>query len=37
LPVLSAELGLKLDPVRWLLGTPVEWLIGLILRLTGLE
>jgi Zn-dependent protease len=36
-PVLSAELGLKLDPVRWLLGTPVNWLIGVVLRLTGLD
>lgn len=36
LPMIGTQLGVKLDLVGWLLGRPVDWVIGVILRLTGL-
>ena len=36
LPMIGAQLGVNLDLVGWLLGAPVNWVIGIILRFTGL-
>ena len=36
LPMIGAQLGVNLNLVGWLLGGPVDWVIGVILRLTGL-
>jgi Zn-dependent protease len=36
LPMIGAQFGTNLDVVGWLLRGPVDWTIGIILRLTGL-
>jgi Zn-dependent protease len=36
LPMLGAQAGVNLDLMRWLLGAPVDWLIGLIVRVAGI-
>lgn len=36
LPMLGRELGLRIDPFTWLVGGPVDFVIRLIARLTGL-
>jgi Zn-dependent protease len=36
LPMISSQFGVNLDLVGWLLGAPVNWVIGNILRFTGL-
>src|SRR6478736_3941528 len=36
LPMIGSQFGVNLDLVGWLLGAPVNWVIGNILRFTGL-
>ncbi len=36
LPMIGTQFGVNLDLVGWLLGAPVNWVIGIILRFTGL-
>jgi len=36
LPMIGTQLGVNLNLVGWLLGGPVDWVIGVILRLTGI-
>ena len=35
LPMIGAQFGMNLDLVGWLLRGPVDWVIGTILRFTG--
>lgn len=36
LPMIGTQLGMDLDFVGWLLRGPVDWVIGIVLRFTGL-
>jgi Zn-dependent protease len=36
LPMIGAQFGMNLDLVGWLLRKPVDWVIGIVLRFTGL-